>query len=78
MTKLPSYNPEGKKLTFEQHMKLKREKEEREAELLLQNDGEKPGRCPKCNGSSFTLKRESFGVLLRTCKNPDCLDERRF
>jgi hypothetical protein len=78
MTKLPTYNPEGKKLTFEQHMKLKREQAEREAELLQQNDGERPGRCSKCDGTSFTLKCESLGVLLRTCKNPNCLDERRF
>lgn len=77
MTKLPSYNPEGKKLTFEQHMKLKREQEEREAELRQQNNGEVPGRCPKCNTGGFSLKCEP-GVLVRTCKNPDCLDEQRF
>jgi hypothetical protein len=77
VTKLPDYNPDGKKYTFEQHMKLKREKEEREAELLEQNKGEKPGRCPKCDQSSFFLRCEA-GVLIRTCKNPNCLDENYF
>lgn len=77
MSELPSYNTEGKKLTFAQHMKLKREKEEREARLLEQNNGARPGRCPKCDGASFSLKAEP-GNLIRTCKNPVCRDEQRF
>lgn len=74
---LPSYNPKGKKLTFEQHLQKKREHEEQQAQLKKENQGELPGRCPECGKGKFTLRCEP-GLLIRTCKNPNCLHEKVF
>lgn len=74
---LPSYNPDGKKLTFEQHLKKQKEYEERQLASKPTGTTGRPGRCEKCNGSSFTLKVES-GSLIRTCKNQKCEDQQFF
>lgn len=78
MTKLPNYNPDGKKLTWAQHMEKKRKAEEAEKLKLKQNKGETPGRCSVCDCSKFTLKcsKEHPGKLERTCQQ--CEDKRYF
>lgn len=70
-----NYNPEGKKLTFQQHMKLMREMEEKETSVREQNGGERPGRCGECNGSGFSLQAKE-GLIYRTCKK--CGDVKTF
>jgi hypothetical protein len=77
MVKLPNYNPDGKKLTWFQHMEKIRKTEEAEKQKLEQNKGETPGCCSVCGGSGFTLKCEP-GVLIRTCKNENCGDQKMF
>jgi ssDNA-binding Zn-finger/Zn-ribbon topoisomerase 1 len=64
--KLPDYNPDGRKLTWEQHVKLRREYEEKK-EAEKKNSNEPSGRCSKCNKAKFRL-RVSKGDLIRTCK----------
>lgn len=71
----PNYNPEGKKLTLQQHMKLQREWEEKQARKLEQNDGVRPGICSECGNSGFKLKAIR-GIIERTCKK--CGDVKEF
>lgn len=56
-------------------MKLIREMEEKEAKIIVQNDGEKPGRCPNCDATGFSLKAKP-GIIERTCKK--CGDVKTF
>lgn len=72
--KLPEYNPEGRKLTFEQHMKLQKEYEDKK-QIKKKTNGEESGRCSVCDGSRFTLRCKK-GNLIRSCKK--CGDERVF
>lgn len=71
----PNYNPEGKKLTFEQHAKLKREYEEKQAMEKEKAKQGKSGYCGECGTSGFTLKAKG-GLIYRTCKN--CGDVKTF
>lgn len=71
----PEYNPKGRKLTFEQHMKLRREWEEEQAKKVDKPTGEKSGYCSKCGQPKFSLRVEK-GILYRTCKN--CGDVKTF
>lgn len=67
---LPDYNPEGKKLTWQQHLRAMQKQKEEETERIKQNGGkEKPWLC-QCGQSRFTLQAKE-GKLYRTCKACD-------
>lgn len=77
--KLSNYNPEGKKFTYFQHMEKIRKLKEAEQQKLEENKGEVPGRCPKCNGTKFSLKcGPGRSVLTRTCQNEKCGDKKLY
>ena len=70
------YNPEGKKLTYLQHLQLMKKQEEKKKAALLLNDGEeKPWLCENCSQSRYRLKADR-GRLIRICK--ECATERIF
>lgn len=73
----PDYNPEGRKLTYQQHMKMQREWEEKHAKKAEEPTKERSGICPRCGGSAFRLKAIK-GLLERTCKNEECGDVKVF
>jgi transcription elongation factor Elf1 len=56
-------------------MKLIKDKESSEQRKLEENNGEKPGRCPRCDQAAFSLSIKSR-ILSRTCKN--CGDVKEF
>jgi hypothetical protein len=77
---LPNYNPEGKKLTYFQHMEKIRKQKELDQQKLEQNKGEVPGRCSVCDSTKFSLKcgEVGKGIIIRTCSNEKCGDVKEF
>lgn len=76
--KVSDYNPEGKKLTYQQHLKLMKKQQEKEEKQMSRYDGEsKPWLC-ECGESRYSLKAVpgGNGELIRTCKN--CGAEKNF
>lgn len=67
--KLPEYNPEGKKLTFAQHLKKMRDLEAKNEEKGKESGGLKPGTCPECGRGRFILRCEKGGMIVRTCRH---------
>lgn len=73
--KLSDANPDGRKLTWEQHLrKLKMEKE-KEEEGKGNTEPKRSGRCDVCDNGGFQLSCKG-GVITRKCKR--CGDERHF
>ena len=58
------YNPTGKKLTYEQHMKLLNQFKEKQEE---DKGKDKPWLCEKCQASGFKLAIDKRRWI-RTCK----------
>ena len=56
------YNPNGKKLTYEQHMRALNEYKEKQ-----EKKEDKPWVCEKCKASAFTLAIKNR-TWIRTCK----------
>lgn len=70
------YNPEGRKLTYKQHMALMKQQQEKlEARKRMNGGVEKPWLCEKCSKSRYKL-RAVDGQLIRICK--ECSDEKVF
>ena len=65
---LPDYNSEGKKLTWQQHMKKKEKL--KEAKRAKEDVGikDRSGRCQRCDNASFS-HRCANGVVTRICNN---------
>lgn len=71
---LSDANPDGRKLTWEQHMKnLKKEKEKEEGKEKAKHT--KSGRCDICDNGGFQLSCKG-GIITRKCKK--CGAERHF
>lgn len=74
--RLAGYNPEGKKLTYEQHLReMKKLKEKQEAAKVMNGGEEEPWICVGCGESRYKLKAKD-GQLIRTCKK--CNKEKIF
>ena len=77
---LPEYNSEGKKLTYEQHQKKRKQYEEmmRQKQPKGTDAKKRYGVCELCGNTGFSLRCIKGGKLERTCKNPKCEDKRIF
>jgi hypothetical protein len=59
-----TYNPEGKKLTYQQHLKKLKDHENLTSKKKKTSES---GRCPTCKQAAFTL-RCMDRKLIRKCK----------
>lgn len=78
MSKKP-FDTENKNMTFGQYLRYRREQEEAEKRRkeTMPAVEVKPGRCPECDNTKFSLRAEP-GILIRTCETKGCGDVQIF